>query len=64
MVTCCNLHQGPSQTQSEKRIRLSPTVPLDTPARSRCEGGCCAGGGPHSCPWGAGETPATTVHDK
>ena len=28
---------------------------LDTPACCRCEGRCC--GGPHSCPWGGGETP-------
>ena len=40
--------------------RLSPTAPLDTPARFWCEGRCCAGGGPHSCPWGAGETPVPT----
>ena len=28
---------------------------LDTPACCWCEGRCC--GGPHSCPWSAGETP-------
>ena len=31
---------------------------LDTPACCRCEVRCC--GGPHSCPWSAGETPGPT----
>ena len=35
--------------------KVRPTVALDTPACCWCEVRCC--GGPHLCPWSAGETP-------
>ena len=35
--------------------KVRPTVALDTPSCCWCEVRCC--GGPHSCPWSAGETP-------
>ena len=38
--------------------KVRPTVALDTPACCRCEVRCC--GGPHLCPWSAGETPGPT----
>ena len=41
-------------------VTTTPTLLFGTPACCWCEVRSCGEGGPHSCPWGGGETPGPT----